>query len=194
MPRRSVLRALCLAAALSMRPAAAGDLQLPDLMRTLSRNQQQEATFVEKRYLAVLDKPLESSGELSFVPPNRLEKRTLKPRPESVIVDGDVLIVDQANRRPLRLNLQEHPEISAFVESIRGTLAGDQSALEKAYSIELSGSEQRWRLELVPRQQSMARIVSRIQIAGSQGDLTTIEFDFADGDHSEMVVARARSQ
>ncbi|HEV3019539.1 MAG TPA: outer membrane lipoprotein carrier protein LolA [Burkholderiaceae bacterium] len=175
-------------------PAMADDLQLPDLMRTLSHNQQQEATFVEKRYLSVLDKPLESSGELYFIPPNRLEKRTLKPKPETLIVDGDVLIVDQSNRHRFTVSLQERPDISAFVESIRGTLAGDQSALEKFYSIELSGSADRWRLSLVPLRQEMMRIISRIQIAGSQADLTTIEFDFADGDRSEMLVAKARSR
>jgi len=186
--------AACLTIVLALRPAAGSDWQLADLMQTLSHNQQQEATFVEKRYLSVLDKPLESSGELSFIPPNRLEKRTLKPRPESVIVDGDVLIVDQSNRRHVRVKLQERPEISAFVESIRGTLAGDQSALEKVYSIRLSGTAENWRLWLVPLQEQMVRIVSRIQMAGSQGDLTTIEFDFADGDRSEMVVTKARSR
>jgi outer membrane lipoprotein-sorting protein len=185
---------VCLTIVLALRPAAGSDWQLADLMQTLSHNQQQKATFVEKHYLSVLDKPLESSGELSFIPPNRLEKRTLKPKPESVIVDGDVLIVDQSNRRHLRVTLQERPEISAFVESIRGTLAGDQSALEKVYSIRLSGTAENWRLWLVPLQEQMVRIVSRIQIAGSQGDLTTIEFDFADGDRSEMVVTKAPSR
>jgi outer membrane lipoprotein-sorting protein len=185
---------LCLTVVLCARAAIADDWQLPDLMRTLSQNKRQEATFVEKRYLSVLDKPLVSSGELSFVPPNRLEKRTLKPKPESLVVDGDVLIVEQSNRRQRRLRLQEHPEISAFVESIRGTLAGDRSALESVYSLELSGSAEQWRLSLVPRQEEMARIISQIRIAGSQADLTTIEFDFADGDRSEMTVARARGQ
>ncbi len=177
-----------------LRPALAADWQLPDLMHMLAQNRPREATFVEKRYLSVLDKPLESSGELSFVPPNHLEKRTLKPKRESLIVDGDVLIVDQSNRRRLTLNLQERPEIAAFVESVRGTLAGDQSALEKFYAIKLSGSAESWRLSLVPLPEGMARIVSRIRLGGSQGDLTTIEFDFADGDRSEMAVAGARSQ
>ena len=130
--------------------------------------------------------------KVMLVPIGTLSVAGLKP--ESVIVDGDVLIVDQSNRRHLRVKLQERPEISAFVDSIRGTLAGDQSALEKVYSIRLSGTAENWRLWLVPLQEQMVRIVSRIQMAGSQGDLTTIEFDFADGDRSEMVVTKARSR
>jgi hypothetical protein len=186
--------ALGLMIGFALHPALAADWQLPDLMQMLAQSGPREATFVEKRYLNVLDKPLESSGRLSFVPPNRLEKRTLKPKHEALIVDGDVLIVEQSNRRRLTLNLQERPEISAFVESVRGTLAGDRTALERFYSIGLSGNAESWRLSLVPLQPGMARIVSRIRMAGSEGDLTTIEFDFADGDRSEMVVARARSQ
>jgi outer membrane lipoprotein-sorting protein len=181
-----------LAIAIALGPAMADDLQLPALMQTLSHNQHQQARFIEKRYLSVLDRPLESSGELSFVPPDRLEKRTLRPKRESLVVDGDVLTIGQSNGRELRYSLQEHPEISAFVESIRGTLAGDQDALEKAYTLQLSGTAERWHLLLVPRRKEMARIISRVEIAGAQGDLNTIEFDFADGDRSEMAIARVQ--
>jgi hypothetical protein len=36
---------------------------------------------------------LESSGELSFDAPDRLEKRTIKPRPDALLLDGDKLTV-----------------------------------------------------------------------------------------------------
>ena len=187
-------RTLSLVIILAVGPAMAEELQLEELMKTLSRNSQQSATFVEKRYLRVLNEPLESSGELSFVPPNHLEKRTFKPKTESVIVDGDILTVARSGPNALHYRLQEHPEISAFVESIRGTLAGDQTALEKVYQLTLSGSFERWRLLLVPRQKELARIVSRIGISGSHSELTTIEFDFEDGDHAEMTIAAVQGQ
>jgi len=50
---------VCLTIVLALRPAAGSDWQLADLMQTLSHNQQQKATFVEKHYLSVLDKPLD---------------------------------------------------------------------------------------------------------------------------------------
>ena len=65
------------------------------LMQTLAQRGPESARFVEKKYLAILDKPVESSGELRYVPPDRLEKRTLKPKPESLVLAGDQLSVER---------------------------------------------------------------------------------------------------
>ena len=77
-------------------PAPAALSPSSDLMRMLAQRGPESARFVEKKYLAVLDnKPVESSGELRYVPPNRIEKRTLKPKPDSLVVDGDKAIVER---------------------------------------------------------------------------------------------------
>ena len=68
------------------------------------------------------------------------------------------------------------PEAAAFVESIRGTLAGDLAALQKYYGLELSGNEERWKLQLVPQQPRMAKLVSRIRIEGSGDPYASIAF------------------
>jgi len=61
----------------------AADLSVADLMHMLGQKKSGTATFVEKKYIAMLKQPLESSGELAFTAPDRLEKRTLKPKAES---------------------------------------------------------------------------------------------------------------
>jgi hypothetical protein len=166
--------------------ARADDWQLADLMQALRLNQRHAATFVERRYLSVLERPLESSGELLFVPPARVEKHTLLPKPETLVVDGDELTLEQPHHRPLKVKLQEHPEVAAFVDSIRGTLAGDQGALERNYTIALGGTAARWRLALTPRGAEVAKVVSAIRIAGTGDRIEAIDFDFAGGDRSEM--------
>ncbi len=90
--------ALGLVLALAGAPAlAAWDLQ--QLMDSLAQNKSGRATFVETKRLAVLSKPIESSGELLYTAPDKLEKRTLKPKPESMIVDGDALIVERGSQK-----------------------------------------------------------------------------------------------
>lgn len=175
--------ALC--STLSM--ASAQDLQVNELMRMLALQKSAKATFVERKYIALLDKPVDSSGELSFTAPDRLEKRTLSPKPESLVLEGNRLLVD-ANGRKMAVALQSHPEAAAFVESIRGTLAGDLGTLQKFYQVELSGRAEQWKLQLVPRQPEMARILSRIRFEGSQSAVSLIVFEQADGDRSEMQV------
>ena len=112
---------LCLATSL----AAADTLQLPQLMQLLAQNKAGKALFVEKKYISIIDKPIESSGELAFTAPDKLEKRTLKPKLELLVLEGDNLTIDQPDKHRLSIRLQEHAEVAAFVESIRGTLAGD---------------------------------------------------------------------
>lgn len=174
--------------ALAASAATAEDWQLPQLMRLLTQNKSGKASFVEKKYIGIIDKPMESSGELAFSAPDRLEKRTLKPKPESLVLEGDTLTIDQPGKRRLSISLQGNPEVSAFVESIRGTLAGDRSALEKAYALELTGAPEKWQLVLIPKQAQMSNIISRIRIGGSRAEVKTIDFDLADGDRTEMII------
>jgi outer membrane lipoprotein-sorting protein len=166
---------------------------LPDLMRMLARHKSANATFTEKKFIAVMDQPLESAGELSYTAPDKLEKRTLTPKVEIMTLDGDQLSVQRAGRRRMSVSLQSRPEAAAFVESVRGTMSGDLNALQKYYTLELSGRADAWKLALVPTQPGMLKIMSRIRIEGTQDALTLIVFDQADGDRSEMHIVAANS-
>lgn len=168
----------------------AADWALSDLMNLLAQQKTGKASFVEKKYIGFLDKPLESSGELSFEAPNRLEKRTLKPRPESMLLDGDQLTVTMFEKRPLTLRLQDRPGVAALVESIRGTLSGDLAALEKNYSVALSGVQGKWQLTLTPTTKSVAQIVREIRIGGADANVKIISFEQADGDLLEMAISK----
>jgi len=179
---------------LSTSATLAGDWKLADLMQTLAQHQAGRASFVERKYIGIIDKPLESSGELAFTAPDRLEKRTFKPKPESLVLEGDKLTIDQPGNRRHTVSLQEHPEVSAFVESIRATLAGDRFALEKFYTLELAGSAESWQLLLIPTQARMTDIISRIRIGGSHANVKTIDFEQADGDRSQMVITKIVAQ
>lgn len=170
-------------------PAHAAEWGIDQLMQGMAQTRSAHATFVEQKYIAILDKPVESSGELSYTAPDRLEKRTLKPRPESMLLDGSTLIVEQKGKRHV-LPLQNYPEIVAFIDSIRATLAGDRAALERVYKLDLSGEEQRWTLELQPLSERMKKVVERIRIAGERNELRTIEVRQADGDRSVMTITQ----
>ncbi|GAB3492201.1 hypothetical protein GCM10027399_10740 [Curvibacter fontanus] len=165
----------------------AAEWQLGELMQLLAQTQNGQARFVERKYISMLDKPVESSGELSFTAPDRMEMRTLRPRKQSMLLEGNRLTLEQDGRQKT-VNLQSYPEVAAFVEGIRGTLAGDRQALEKVYRVHLLGTPARWQLMLEPREPTMSRIISRIRIGGSQGEVSSVAYDHADGDRSEMQI------
>lgn len=168
----------------------AADWALHDLMQLLAQQKSGKASFVERKYIGILDKPLESSGELSFDAPDRLEKRTLKPRPHAMLLDGDQLTVTMHEKRPIQLRLQDYPEVAVVVESIRGTLSGNKVALEKNYTIDFAGERGKWRLTLTPVQEAVAKVVRQVHIGGADAIIKTIAFDQADGDRVEMTISK----
>jgi hypothetical protein len=171
----------------SAEPAAQWGIE--PLMQQLSEVAHSQARFVERKYLKVLTAPLELSGTLTYTRPGGLEKRTLKPKPETLTVVDDKLTLENPARNELRvLKLQDYPVLWGFVESIRGTLGGDIKALERFYRVELEGGPAKWQLYLAPRDRKMNEVISLIRIDGSQARIDTIEVQEARGDRSVMKI------
>lgn len=160
---------------------------IAQLMAELARNQGGRAVFTEKKYIALLDKPVVSSGEMRYVAPDYLEKRTLKPRAETMILDRDQISLERGKQK-FTLRLREQPEVLAFVASIRGTLSGDRAALEQNYALFLSGNRDNWTLNLSPSNPRIAELVTRITIGGSRHQVRSVEYLQADGDRAVMSI------
>jgi len=176
--------AACILAFLSIAVRAAPD-ELDEVLRLLASRHHGEVSFVEQRFSSLLKRPVESSGELIYDAPNRLEKRTLEPHPESLVLVEHVVTVQRGHRSRV-LDLKSYPQILPFVESIRATLAGDRGALEREFRVEFSGSLARWSLVLLPVGAGAAKSVSRVRIDGARGDLLNLEIRRTDGDRSVM--------
>ncbi|KVL61247.1 acyltransferase [Burkholderia cepacia] len=177
------------AIALAITPAQAADASpawtLDRLMSTLAQHKSGRATFTETKYLSIATQPVESSGELVFVAPDHLEKHTLSPKPEHLVVDGDMLTVERNNRR-YTLALARYPELGAFIDSIRATLAGNRFALEQVYKVALAGRGDDWTLTLTPLDSRMLKVVSTITLDGTRDLLRSVAIRQADGDRSVM--------
>lgn len=165
------------------------DWDIDQLMHSLAQTRVGHVRFVEKKSIAMLDRPVESSGELFYSAPDRLEKRTIKPKPESMILDQGILLIERG-RQKHRLQLQDYPEVAAFIDSIRGTLAGDRKALERNYRLSLEGTAEAWTLLLLPVDEKMQAVVKRIRIAGVRDIVRSIEISQADGDSSLMLIEK----
>ena len=178
---------LCLLCLLSLATtaAAAATWDIDQLMNGLAQKTGGRAKFVEKQYLAVLDKPLVSSGEMSYTAPNRLEKRTLSPKPELITLENDMLHLERGGKK-YSLRLSSRPEAVAFVDSIRGTLAGNRKLLEASYALFLTGNQANWTLRLLPSDTDIAAILRSIDIRGAHDRVLSVEYQLADGDRTVM--------
>ncbi|HEX6841315.1 MAG TPA: LolA-related protein [Stellaceae bacterium] len=183
--RRAVAAALLLWAF----PAAAraAGFGVEQLMAELRQVKSATGRFVERKELHMLDKPVEASGTLIYLAPDQMQKITISPSWERLAVRQSTLTIEQEGKSR-SFSLGDRPEIGAFVESIRATLAGDLATLERFYTVTLTGDAGDWQLSLVPKERKLQELVKEIRISGSGRSIHTVETEEADGDRSVMRV------
>ncbi len=162
-------------------------MEVRDLMGWLANTQEGRATFVEERYVGGFDNALITSGELYFKAPNIFERRTLKPSAESMLVNGNAMVLQRGSQKR-SMNLDAVPEAAAIVGAVRGTLTGDAGALDKHFRLGLTGKPEQWLLDLLPRDEQLAANVRTIQMRGARGVVTSVDVWFASGDRSSMKI------
>ncbi len=165
---------------------------LPQLMQGMAEVKSERRRFTEKKYLKVLTAPLESSGVLVYRAPGHLEKLTLQPRKESMVLDQGIIEIVEPSRHVRRtLMASQYPAVAALVESMRATLAGDASALTRYYRTTVQGAAAHWHLQLVPMDAAAREVVREIRIEGRVHNITGIEIVGMDGDRTVMAVGDA---
>lgn len=182
-------RSLLLALACCAAPAWA--LDLPELMGLLSKQKSGEARFTEQRFVHGLEGPLDSRGTLSFNAPDKLVRRTLSPRDETMAVEGNTLTLSRGGRSRT-LTLDSMPELLGLVEAMRGTLSGDGTTLQRYFRSTVSGSTANWTLDLLPADSRLAAQVRSIRISGRASEVVGLEMEFVGGDRSVMSITPER--
>ena len=182
---RSLVAALLLGPGLCL--AQSWDLDV--LMREMAAVPASRTRFVETRHLALLSRPLELKGSLTYERPNRLAKHVEAPFDELLTVNGEALsLVNKTKGEQRFLSLREQPALRALVESVRATLAGDRAQLERHYRVQFSGARDAWRLHLVPRDAQLRGYVESVTLSGAAARLQRIEALESSGDRSVMTI------
>lgn len=170
------------------RDEPAAPFGLAQLMRALHAVAARRASFTEVKILAALDRPLTVRGTLVYVRPDYLEKTTLTPQRERLIVKDHRLGIETAGQPERVLDLDDQPEIRAMVDTVRGTLSGNLALLQRYYTVALSGTPQAWRLTLTPSGQQIAQIVRVVHIDGAGAAPYLIDTIQANGDTTRMTI------
>lgn len=185
---RSGVLLLCLTLAL---PAAAAEtaLTVEALSRIVTSVPDHQATFREERRQLLLREPVLLSGTLRFRAPDRLEKQTLVPHREALVVDGDWVTVALPEQNVnIRLKISDDPVLYALLFSLRALLNGDVAVLEDRFFVEGWGDADAWTIRLRPRAGALADRVQTVRIAGSAGWIGKIEIWETTGDYMRMTI------
>ena len=184
--RRALGAALATCTALSL-ATPVWALDLATVTAQLAQRKGGEARFTEERFVSGFDGPLRASGTLSFAAPDRFARFTTEPRPESMVVDGNNLVL-QRGGRSRQMALDAVPEVGALIEAVRGTLTGNAATLDRHFKVKVEGSAVQWTLTLVPRDARLATQVRELKISGLVSDVRSVELWLAGGDRSLMLI------
>lgn len=150
---------------------------------------QVESTFVEKKQSGFLKDDLVLSGTLRFTAPNTLEKHVLSPFDEMITIDHDRITIERQEGDSIERLVQTiPPAVRTIIDSVRATLAGDQTRLERHYEIEVSGHHQSWSLQLLPKEPELKKYLRVITIDGMAEKIIRIVTEEVDGDRSVIEI------
>jgi outer membrane lipoprotein-sorting protein len=174
-----------LIAALVTCASHAAGFAAPELMRLLASVQSSRARFIETRHSDLLKKPLVLRGTLAYTRPDRLEKHVLSPYDELTVIEGSRLTLhNRTTERRKSADVASSPGLAALVESMRATRAGDLSALERHYALDVAGQREQWILTLRPNEPQLGALVRKVTIHGFERRISRVEVEEANGDRT----------
>lgn len=171
-----------------MTVAQAADLDTGALMAKLARPAPDTTTFVEVRYSSLLAEPLVASGRLEHREDGALVREVLEPYHETTILNGENVRLTREGSKPRSFSLNRAPELRGMLSSFGALIAGDLGLLERNFVVTTGGSDDRWRIELVPIDDKLKRRLARIEVDGAQDRARCFTMSEPDGDASVMAL------
>jgi len=143
------------------------------------------ARFKEVKHITLLQQPLVSEGSIYFAPPARFARRTEKPIPSTLIVDGNQLQFGDADGHE-SLNLGANPVAKLFADSFVMLLSGNRAGLERIFKMDLAPAPGgAWRLVLTPRVAPMDKMIKKLELRGRGLNLQELDVHETSGDWTE---------
>lgn len=168
------------------------DVLLTSVMNRLAAVKSAKADFTEKKFVKLLNAPVESTGVLVYTAPDRFEKHTKNPVEERMTVERDTVTLDNvAKKKKQQIFIPQFPALAAIVDAMRGALSGNLPQLQQAFSIKASGTNARWKLHLVPLEANQYAYIHAVDVTGRDDFIESIEILQSDGDRSVMSMTRA---
>jgi len=182
---RVLAMSIAVLAAAAEEPATDTGVSLDQLLRDMAGTAGVSAEFTEHKELALLSAPLESSGRIYFVPPDRFARFTTRPGFSALVIDGErVRFREGEGEGSDELDLSGNPMTRAFVENFIVLWSGDRERLERLYEVTLQFDEERWELSLTPRGAPLDRFIEDVSLRGRGDALEQMIVRERDGDRT----------
>jgi len=147
--------------------------------------------FSEDKHVALLARPLHSTGTIYFDRARGIARITLAPRPQAAVLTATSLRLRTADRTE-EIPLDKTKDLRAFALIFPTLLRGDRKALEGAFELGLYGSAHDWSaLALTPRAASLRALVHRVVVIAHKAELVSLQIAEASGDTTDTQLTAA---
>jgi hypothetical protein len=153
-----------------------------DTAKSLSGARAVRGRFVQRRQLAGLAKPLESSGDFLFARDVGIEWHTAQPFDSQFVLTHDAITQRDEGGEPLHISAADQPALTVVSRVFFALFALDFDALSQDFTMAgVDGGKEPWRLELKPKTAALGSVFRQATIAGD-ATVKTVTLNDANGD------------
>jgi hypothetical protein len=150
------------------------------------------ARFAEEKKVAILTRPLRSTGELIFLPDRGLYRKLMTPFAQELLITPTAIHQRDPRGRMEKLALATLPAAQAFVNAFLAVFSGSFEALHSHFQVYFSSESSRWQLGLMPTHTVMHTLISCIVLAGENEHLIDLWVQETNGDVTHDQFSEAR--
>jgi hypothetical protein len=141
--------------------------------------------FSEQKHIALLAKPLTSSGVIYYDRDKGIARTTLVPKKQQVVLTKTTISI-RSDKHTEEIPLDKTKDLRAFAMIFPSLLRGDRAELEKAFDIGLYGSDADWwALSFAPKADTLKKLVRKVVVVGHKGDVVSLQVVEASGDTTD---------
>lgn len=147
--------------------------------------QRLRCAFHDQKHIALLARPLVSTGVITFDRDRGIVRSTTAPHAEKAILTRTALRIQKGGRVE-DIPLDKSKDLQAFALVFPTLLRGERQAIERSFEIALYGrADAWWALEFTPRSDSLRVLVRRVVVFGRAGELAALRVAEASGDTTD---------
>jgi hypothetical protein len=157
------------------------------LFTRLAPNRTRQSNFEERRFFSFRRQPVILKGEIRIVPGRGLSLRYLEPKPQTLIIDREGLLMRDEHGRERAA--PPDPRARAATSALLHVLRFDLAALQQTFAVYGERHGEAWTLAFVPRADELAKLVGTLEVSGAGGRLDRIEMIKSPAERIEILIS-----
>src|SRR5262249_19346046 len=147
--------------------APVSQAELKNLLAAIRQNRSTQADVQEQRVIRMIKNPVQSSGTVSFQPPNKFRREVKGNSPSITVSDGrNLWIYYPAFKSAERYPLGKGSPLDATVAAINSAL--NLENIETSFNVAATKTDSGHELQLLPRTAAMKRMFQKLDLRISE--------------------------